>query len=123
MVSPTRSTRASANFSMIFARLNAVLPSPPGRVYPDPAGPSPGVFCRCDNPDRFVGRSGRMNPLLTASIVLALILGGILAGTALRKALPDAHLSPESKDVIRLGSGLVATMAALVLSLLISSAK
>ncbi len=64
-----------------------------------------------------------MNPLLTASIVLALILGGILAGTALRKALPDEHLSPEAKDVIRLGSGLVATMAALVLSLLISSAK
>ncbi len=37
--------------------------------------------------------------------------------------MPDEHLSQESKDVIRLGSGLVATMAALVLSLLISSAK
>jgi uncharacterized protein DUF4239 len=64
-----------------------------------------------------------MNPLLTALGVLVLILAGVFAGTALRKALPDEHLSPESKDVIRLGSGLVGTMAALVLSLLISSAK
>src|SRR5882724_5882182 len=64
-----------------------------------------------------------MNPLLTALIVFVLILGGILAGAGLRKSLPDEHLSAESKDVIRLGSGLVATIAALVLSLLISSAK
>jgi hypothetical protein len=64
-----------------------------------------------------------MNPLLTALVVFALILAGVFVGTALRKAVPNEHLSQESKDVIRLGSGLVATMAALVLSLLISSAK
>ena len=64
-----------------------------------------------------------MHALLIACVVFVLILAGIAAGTALRKALPDEHLSQESKDVIRLGSGLIATMAALVLSLLISSAK
>jgi len=37
--------------------------------------------------------------------------------------LPDHHLSPETKDVVKLGTALIATMSALVLSLLISSAK
>jgi hypothetical protein len=41
----------------------------------------------------------------------------------LRKVLPDDHLSSDSKDVVKLGVGLIGTMAALVLSLLISSAK
>jgi len=64
-----------------------------------------------------------MNPLLTALGMFALIMAGVFAGTALRKALPNEHLSQESMDVIRLGSGLIATMAALVLGLLTSSAK
>src|SRR5439155_2980559 len=37
--------------------------------------------------------------------------------------LPQNHLSAESKDVVRMGMGLVSTMAALVLGLLVSSAK
>jgi len=42
---------------------------------------------------------------------------------ALQMILPEHHLSTESKDVIKLGMGLTATMSALVLALLISSAK
>ena len=42
---------------------------------------------------------------------------------ALRLILPEHHLSAESKDVIKLGMALTATMSALVLALLISSAK
>jgi hypothetical protein len=41
----------------------------------------------------------------------------------LRNALPDHHLAEDSKDVVRLGTGLIATIAALVLGLLIASAK
>jgi hypothetical protein len=41
----------------------------------------------------------------------------------LRSALPPQHLSPDTKDVIRLGMGLVGTIVALVLSLLVASAK
>ena len=41
----------------------------------------------------------------------------------LRKILPKHHLSDKSKDVVRLGTGLVATLGALVLGLLIASAK
>ena len=41
----------------------------------------------------------------------------------LRAALPDHHISAESKDLVKLGMGLVGTMTALLLGLLISSAK
>jgi hypothetical protein len=41
----------------------------------------------------------------------------------LRAILPDEHLSAESKDIIKLGMGLIGTMTALVLGLLIASAK
>ncbi|MEK6337589.1 MAG: hypothetical protein AABM67_21935 [Acidobacteriota bacterium] len=41
----------------------------------------------------------------------------------LRAALPDHHLSADAKDAVRVGMGLVATMTALLLGLLIASAK
>src|ERR1700675_3771123 len=37
--------------------------------------------------------------------------------------LPGHHLSTDDKDVVRLGTGLIGTIAALVLGLLIASAK
>ena len=42
---------------------------------------------------------------------------------SLRAFLPESHLAPESKDVIRVTIGLIATLAALVLGLLVASAK
>jgi hypothetical protein len=56
-------------------------------------------------------------------IVLACVFGGALLGIALHRMLPEHHLSAESKDVIKLGMALTATMSALVLALLINSAK
>jgi hypothetical protein len=41
----------------------------------------------------------------------------------LRKALPEQHLSGETKDTVKVAMGLVATMVALVLGLLIAAAK
>jgi len=55
--------------------------------------------------------------------VFACVFGGAVCGFFLSRALPPQHLSAESKDVIRISMGLVVTMAALVLGLLISSAK
>jgi Protein of unknown function (DUF4239) len=52
-----------------------------------------------------------------------LCFGGTLLGMALRLILPEHHLGPDSKDVIKLGIGLTATMSALVLALLIASTK
>lgn len=42
---------------------------------------------------------------------------------ALRRLLPEHHLSPDSKDVVKVGMGLIGTMAALVPGLLVASAK
>jgi hypothetical protein len=55
--------------------------------------------------------------------VFACLFGGALLGMFLRAVLPEHHLSVDSKDLVKLGMGLVATMSALVLGLLIASAK
>jgi hypothetical protein len=64
-----------------------------------------------------------MNPTLTALLVLGCLIGAVLLGRSLRRLLPENHLSADSKDVVKLAMGLVATMSALVLGLLVSSAK
>lgn len=64
-----------------------------------------------------------MNSLTLSLIAFACIFGGTLAGMALRARLPEHHLSDESKDAVKLGTGMIATLAALVLGLLIASAK
>jgi hypothetical protein len=64
-----------------------------------------------------------MNPTLTSLIVLGCLIAAVLVGRTLRGLLPEAHLSAESKDAVKLAMGLVATMSALVLGLLVSSAK
>jgi hypothetical protein len=64
-----------------------------------------------------------MSAIEISSITFAFVFGGALVGIALRAALPDHHMAPESKDAVKLGMGLVATMVALVLGLLIASAK
>ena len=64
-----------------------------------------------------------MTPIALSCVALVCILCGAFVGMALRKMLPGHHLSPDAKDVVRLGTGLVGTIAALVLGLLIASAK
>jgi hypothetical protein len=56
-------------------------------------------------------------------IVFVCIFGSALLGIVLRAFLPEGHLSADSKDTVRLGMGVIATMAALVLGLLVASAK
>jgi hypothetical protein len=64
-----------------------------------------------------------MSPAVLSCVIFALTLGGIVLGALLRTTLPQHHLSKESQDVVRLGVGLIATIAALVLGLLIAAAK
>jgi len=64
-----------------------------------------------------------VSALAISLVVLACVLGGAALGMVLRKILPEHHVSDESKDIVKLGSGLLATLAALVLGLLIASAK
>src|SRR5450631_2397104 len=68
-------------------------------------------------------RESRVNPIAIGLIVLVCVFGGALLGMFLRTVLPEHHLNEASKDVVKLVTGLIATLAALVLGLLIASAK
>lgn len=64
-----------------------------------------------------------MSSIAISLIVFACVFAAALLGIFLRAILPDHHLSADSKGVVNLGTALVATMSALVLGLLIASAK
>ena len=64
-----------------------------------------------------------MSSLAVGLATFICVFSGALLGMLLRNVLPADHLADESKEVVRLGIGLIATMAALVLGLLIASAK
>jgi len=64
-----------------------------------------------------------VSALPIGSIVFACVFGSALLGLFIGGALPEHHLSQDSKDVVKLGMGLIATTSALVLGLLIASAK
>jgi hypothetical protein len=64
-----------------------------------------------------------MSPIALSVVAFGCILVGTLTGMLLRHMLPGHHLSSDAKDVVRLGAGLIGTIAALVLGLLIASAK
>ena len=64
-----------------------------------------------------------MNDLLISLLVFALIFGGALVGVIIRPLLSEHHLNPDSRDVVKMATGLIGTLTALVLGLLIASAK
>jgi hypothetical protein len=64
-----------------------------------------------------------MSSITISLIVFACVFGGALLGIFLHAVLPQHHLGADSKDIVKLGMGLVGTMAALVLGLLVASAK
>jgi len=64
-----------------------------------------------------------MYPTIIGLLVVTCTFGGALLGMWLRTALPEHHLDAESRDVVKVGIGLIATMTALVLGLVTASAK
>ena len=64
-----------------------------------------------------------VQPIVVAAGVVACTFGAALLGMAVRRCLPDHHLLADSKDVVKLVVGLIATLVALVLGLLIASAN
>src|SRR5437867_8361737 len=64
-----------------------------------------------------------MDSTVVGALVFAVVFGAGLLGVRVRAALPQDHLSAETKDAVKVGRGLVATMAALVLGLLVASTK
>jgi Protein of unknown function (DUF4239) len=64
-----------------------------------------------------------MSSSLIFLIAFFSIMAGAIFGMLLRRWLPEASLSPDTKETVRLATGLLATVAALVISLMIASAK
>src|SRR5438046_8209155 len=64
-----------------------------------------------------------MSIAVIAAILFVCLVGVTLLGKRVRRYVPEDHLSADSRDAVKLAMGLVATMTALVLGLLVSSAK
>ena len=68
-------------------------------------------------------RGHSVSPLVASLTVFACVFGGVLVGMWLRSTLPKDHLDAESRDTVKVGIGLIATMTALVLGLVTAAAK
>ena len=64
-----------------------------------------------------------MSAPLSASIILACMLCGMALGSYLRLVLPDDHTQADSKDILMTSAGMMATLIALIIGLLVTSAK
>ncbi len=64
-----------------------------------------------------------MSSLAIAGIAFACILVGTLSGMLVARVLPSHHLSGDSKDAVKQGLALIATLTALVLGLLVATTK
>ena len=64
-----------------------------------------------------------MNSLTIALLTFCCIFGCALFGMFLSKRLPEHHLDNESRDTVKVAAALIATMVAIVLGMLVSSAK
>lgn len=64
-----------------------------------------------------------MIPTLAGLLVFVCVFAAALFGMSLRARLPEHHLTEGAKEVMKLGTGLIATMTALVLGLVIATAK
>jgi hypothetical protein len=60
---------------------------------------------------------------MTSVVVFLCLCAAVLLGRALSRRLAEHHLTQETRDTVKLSLGLVATMSALLLGLLVSSAK
>jgi uncharacterized membrane protein YqjE len=64
-----------------------------------------------------------VRPLVISAITFMLVFGGAFCAMYFRKIIAADHLREDVKDVVRLNTGIIGTIAALVLGLLIASAK
>ena len=64
-----------------------------------------------------------MSAPLIAFIILACMLCGMVLGSYLRLILPDDHTQADSKDILMTSAGMMATLIALIIGLLVTSAK
>ena len=64
-----------------------------------------------------------MSSPLIATVILACMLSGMVLGSSLRLVLPEHHTQADSKDILMTSAGMMATLIALIIGLLVTSAK
>ena len=64
-----------------------------------------------------------VSSIVIASVATLLMLAGSALGVYLNHRVPNEHLNEATKDIVKLATGIIATIAGLVLSLLIATAK
>lgn len=64
-----------------------------------------------------------MSPLEKSGVLFFCIFMASMFGMFLARALPNHHLHPDSRDSIKTGLGLIASLTALVLALVVAAAK
>ena len=64
-----------------------------------------------------------MSPLAISCVLFACVAGATLLGMLIARALPEHHLRPESRDAVKQGLAVIATLAGLVIALLVAAAK
>lgn len=64
-----------------------------------------------------------MNTLTITGLIFGCTFGSALLGMLLRARLPEEHLSHDTKETVKLATGIVGTMTAVLLGLLVASAK
>lgn len=64
-----------------------------------------------------------MTTTATSALIAGIIFAASLIGLALPRVLPERHLSKDTLDAIKLGTGMLSVLASLVLGLLIATVK
>ena len=64
-----------------------------------------------------------MNSIEVSLLVSACVFVAAIVGMNLHRVLPRTHLTKDTQDVVRLGTGMVSVLASLVLGLLVATAK
>src|SRR6266478_4963574 len=64
-----------------------------------------------------------MNTEVISLIIFGCVVGAVFIGRTVSRLLPAEHLSTDTKDTVKLAMGLLATMSALLLGLLVASTK
>ena len=64
-----------------------------------------------------------MNELATSFVIYVCVMGGALTGIYLNSVLPPEQIKDETRQAVNIAVGVIATLAALVLGLMVASAK
>ena len=69
------------------------------------------------------GACSPVSSLLIATLASILMLSGTVLGIYINHRVPEDHLNEATRDIVKLATGVIATIVGLVLSLLIATAK